>query len=759
LFITHTPLFKAGLILVVFSSFCLAYNCTRSGDNQTESATSDETPQTFDHRFVGDRTCQSCHQEQWDEWKGSHHHYAMALPDTESVRGDFSDVEFTEGSDRYRFYRQGEDFMVEAPGQDGQSQAYRVEYTFGWEPLQQYLVDIGKGKFQALHAAWDSEKQEWFSLYPDEKFEPGDWLHWTGGAMNWNTMCADCHSTGVSQNYIAEADSFHTSYFGITVGCESCHGPGREHTELMDSEEGSRASAERIRKDLALAGNPSQSIEISTCAPCHSLRQKLTNNFPHTGDYLDHYDPSLPHPETYFPDGQIREEVYVYGSFLQSRMHAEGVQCSDCHDPHSLQLKTNIDDNSLCMQCHEPQYNSPEHHFHEPNTESSQCISCHMTGRYYMQVDFRRDHSFRVPRPDLSRTYDTPNACNGCHENRSPEWAAQAIEEWYGPERPDHFSAVLSRASAEGPEASEALTSLIADTAQPEIIRATAIWYLGQFSPQQHADLFRRELESESPLIRKSAAKALGNLPSEVRRTSLPAALDDSTRAVRLAAVSGLTEFEEASFGPALRQAFAQALDEYRQQLEVSAYFPQGQMNRGRFYEQRGETGKAIRAYRRAIEIDPHFNPARVNLAMLYNTQGRNDEAEKLLRTVTEQEPGFGRGWYSLALLLAEEGRLDESIPYFDKASQLISGDSRVHYNRAIALQTLGRPQQAKQAYRQALELEPDNPDYLYGIVTLYSQQERYSDALAYAEKLKRLFPGNRQIEKLIEEIKKKNIE
>jgi len=753
---SHISFIKPGLILIAFTCFCLVYSCGIGGNEQQKPVTNEDTPESFDHRFVGDQICQSCHAGQWNEWKGSHHEYAMALPDEATVKGDFDDVEFTDGSDRYRFYRKNEDYMVEAPGPDGQQQTYRVEYTFGWEPLQQYLVDIGSGKFQALHAAWDTEKEEWFSLYPDETFEPDDWLHWTGGAMNWNTMCADCHSTNVSQNYLADADSFHTTYSGITVGCESCHGPGKEHAELMDSEEGDRISAERIHLDLALSRSPSQMNEISTCAPCHSLRQKLTNNFPHTGDYLDHYDPSLPHPETYFPDGQIREEVYVYGSFLQSRMHAEGVQCSDCHDSHSLQLKANIDDNSLCMQCHEPSYNSPEHHFHEPNTESSQCVNCHMPGRFYMQVDFRRDHSFRSPRPDLSAQYGTPNACNDCHSRQSPEWAAQAIEEWYGPERPDHYSAVLSRANAEGPEANEALTSLIADTTQPEIIRATGLWYLGQLAPQQHADLFRRQLDSASPLVRKSAARALGGLPAETRRTSLPSVLDDSLRAVRLAAIGGLLEFQESSFGPALQQAFSDAIQEYKVQLDVSAYFPQGQMNRGQFHERRGETDESIEAYWMAIEKDPYFNPARMNLAMLYNQQGRNAQAEELLRTVVEQEPQYGQGWYSLALLLAEENRLDESLTYFEKASELMPGNSRVHYNRAIVLQSLGRPQEAEQAYRQALELDPENPDYLYGIVTLYIQQENYEDALKKARELERLLPGNRQIRDLIRNINDK---
>ncbi len=733
--------------MVVFACFCLAYSCSRSGEEGTGTTPDGGSGEDFNHRFVGDRTCQSCHEKQWEDWKGSHHDYAMAAPTPETVRGDFSDVRFTDGEDRYRFFREDEDYLVEAPGPEGEQQTYKVEYTFGWEPLQQYLVDIGSGKLQALHAAWNTEKGEWFSLYPDETFATEDWLHWTGGAMNWNTMCADCHSTNVSLNYMAEADSFHTTYSGITVGCESCHGPGLEHAELMDSEEGQRAPSERIREDLAFAGNPSQAIEISTCAPCHSLRQKLTNNFPHTGDYLNHYDPSLPHPQNYFADGQIKEEVYVYGSFLQSRMHAEGVQCSDCHDPHSLQLKANIDDNSLCMQCHEPRYNSPEHHFHEPNTESSQCINCHMTGRYYMQVDFRRDHGFRVPRPDLNQQFGTPDACTGCHTDQPASWAAEAVEEWYGPVGKNRYPDIFAAAYSGDVASTDRLNHLIADTTQPEMIRATALWYIGQFPGRESPSVLERALKDTNPLVRKSAARTLARLEQD-NRSQLRNLYSDPARAVRLSAVESLSDYRRLA-----GEEQDAVMDEYEHYLDVSAYFPQGQMNRGQYYEKLGEDAKAREAYRQALERDPYFHPARMNLAYLLNRQGNNREAIEQLKEVTRREPEFGQAWYSLALLLAEENRLEESISYFDKASERMPGNSRVHYNQAIAMQTAGRLEEAKASYRRALELEPENPDYLYGLITLYYQSEEYEKALEQTKILDRIQPGSSQIEELIRQI------
>ncbi|MEX2398388.1 MAG: multiheme c-type cytochrome, partial [Balneolales bacterium] len=541
---------RLSAALLIFLSFCIVYSCSKSEDDGQQVSASGAQKTSEHHAFVGDQTCQSCHTDEWEAWKGSHHDYAIAEADEESVRGDFSDAEFTDGDDVYRFYREEDTFIVEAPGADGQTEKHEITYTFGWEPLQQYLIDVGEGKWQALHVSWDTQKERWLSLRPDEQLNPDDWMHWSGGAMNWNTMCADCHSTNLQKNFIAETDSFHTSWSVLNVSCESCHGPGGEHVDFINDPYSEGASAERIREVLNLTQNSSQQTQINTCAPCHSLRQELTEDYIHGDPFMDHYDPLLPHPDNYFGDGQILGEVYVYGSFLQSKMYAEGVQCSDCHDPHSLQLKANIQDNSLCMQCHEPNYNSQEHHFHQVNTEAAQCVNCHMTGRDYMEIDNRRDHSFRIPRPDQSERFDTPNACNNCHMDETAAWASQAVKEWYGDERSPHFSETLLKADAEGPGANRDLKRLIADPAQPKIIRATALWYIGQFPDEQSSGILGEAMQSASPIIRSSAAKALGNLPPEVRKPLLEQALTDSVRAVRVSAFQGLTEFSDSDFQP-----------------------------------------------------------------------------------------------------------------------------------------------------------------------------------------------------------------
>ena len=745
------------VILLMFSAlavFFLIYSCSQSGEKQSKGERGVfET--TYDHKFVGDQTCQSCHAYQFDEWKGSHHDYAIAEADEESVRGDFGDIEFIQIKNSYRFYRDGQNYMVDAT-EEGATTTYKIDHTFGWEPLQQYLIDIGDGKYQALHIAWDTEENRWFSLQPDVEYESDDWMHWRGGSMNWNTMCADCHSTNLKQNFDPETDSFHTKWSVLNVSCESCHGPGKDHVAFVSTSEGANASKERIREDVLNGRFSSQIEELNTCAPCHSLRQKLTDDYIHGDTYLDHFDLQLPLPDNYFADGQIRGEVYVYGSFLQSKMHAVGVQCTDCHNPHTLELKEPLIDNKLCMTCHEPQYNTPEHHFHEPNTEQSQCVNCHMTGRIYMENDYRRDHSFRVPRPDQSAMFGTPNACNDCHTDQTPQWAAMALEDWYGSGRLSHFTDVLLSANAGEPGSQARITELITDKSQPEIIRATAVWYAGQFPNSRSNRVIQDALRSDSDLVRISATKAVKKLPPEMRRLLLTGLLDDELRAVRIFAFRSLASFSDEEFDQPYRDHFRQAMQEYRASLEISRYFPQGAMNRGQFFEQRGDTDEAIRAYREALERDSRFNPPRVNLAYLLNREGENEEAESLLRTVIEQEPQFGEAYYSLALLLAEMESLEEAIDFFEQAAVLMDEPCRVYYNLAIAQQTLGNSQAAEEAYLKAIDREPRNGDFRYGLVTLYMQQQEYQKALEQAIELEKIYPGNAQINQLLDLIKAK---
>lgn len=747
------PLFTAKRLSLISISMIfvmlITFRCTDQENDRT-GTTGTKTVNGGDSiQFVGVETCASCHAAETEEWLNSHHDLAMKPAEAEYMLGDFENTIFRHKGDTYRFFKDNDQYKVEAPGPDGQPGEYTISYTFGWTPLQQYLIDFGKGKYQALNIAWNSVEDEWFALNPEEDIVHGDWLHWTGGAMNWNTMCADCHSTNLKQNYFPEADSFHTTWSEINVGCEACHGAGGDHVAFMHSDEASQATLDRIREDLKLTGASTQDQILNQCASCHSLREKLTPVYPHDGEYLDHYHPNLPHPDAYFPDGQIRDEVYVFASFLQSKMYKEGVRCNDCHNPHTLELHLSVEDNQLCMQCHEPKYNDPGHHFHEVETKGAQCISCHMPGRYYMEVDFRHDHSFRVPRPDLSVRFGSPNACNDCHQDKSAEWAARAVEKWHGEERPEHHSETWLLADSIGSGAIPELTRLLQDTSQNAIVRATTAWYLGQFPAPENAEILARYLQDSSAMVRSSAIRAIANLPEEMRNVNIQVAFADPVRSVRIGAARARPEWTPMDVSSNIRPYLTRAREEYREYLLINQYFPAGQMNLGLFYESSGKTQKAIEAYEAALRKDGYFNAARMNLAFLYNQTGQNQNAYDLFQKVIRQEPDFGPAHYYLALLKAEQDDIKGALPHFEQAARLMPDNGRVRYNWAISLQTLQLPEEAEKVYRSALRIEPGNPDYMYGLITLYLQQAQYDKALPLAEDLVSMYPQNQQFQQM----------
>jgi predicted CXXCH cytochrome family protein len=681
----------------------------------------------------------------------------MQPADETTVLGDFEDAHFTQRGVTSRFFKRDGGFFVNTEGPDGALADFEILYTFGIEPLQQYLIEFPGGRLQSLTIAWDTLKRRWFHLYPDEEIPPGDPLHWTGRYQSWNTMCADCHSTELRKGYDPKSDTFETTWAEIDVGCETCHGPGQPHVDwARDIPEGQEPppGPNGLLTDFR---NTDARYQVETCAPCHSRRHRITEEARIARPFLDHFVPLTLREGSYHADGQIQDEVYVYGSFLQSRMYRAGVRCSDCHDSHSLELKS--DGNTLCVQCHNEQpnprftrllaknYDSPEHHFH-PETlhpekpTGTRCVECHMAVRTYMVVDPRRDHSFRVPRPDLSVKLGTPNACNDCHTDKSAEWSVAAVAEWYGPERRQewHFAEAIAAGRAGAPGAGAALAALAGDATQPGIARATALELLRSQGPEGVAAIVAAT-QDRDPLVRAAAVGGLDRLAPEQRLATLAPRLADPIRAVRIEAARVLASVPAEFLDPAQRRALAPAIAEFQAAQMAQADMPSAHLNLGVLHASQGQRGRAERAYRTALRMDPAFLPARANLAHLYNQMGRNEDGERVLREGIVHAPEEGELHYSLGLLLAEEERLDEAEESLGRAAELLPRRARVRYNHALALQHLGRNAEAEAALLATRVLDPRDPAIVHALAVLYMQQGKWNAALAQAETLVELAP------------------
>lgn len=724
-----------------------------------------------DPLFVGAATCIECHKREYDLWKGSHHDLAMDIATDSSVLGDFNNFEFRHRGEVHRFFRKGEKFFVNTEGATGSFEDFEVAYTFGYTPLQQYLIPFDGGRMQCLPIAWDTEQGRWFHLgdtvYTDEEVGPGNWLHWTGQAQNWNGMCADCHSTNLKKNYNPVTKTYNTTWSEIDVSCEACHGPSSEHLVWAALPEGSRPAD--VNTGLIVQTRDLTNEELlNVCARCHSRRAILGDYTDDNSDLLNYMIPMLTAQPLYHVDGQILDEVYEYGSFTQSRMFDQDVMCSDCHDSHSS--KTIEPDNRLCLQCHRPDiYDTPKHHFHkmDPGTGNerlinrgepeyvegtgAQCVNCHMTGRYYMGNDYRRDHSFRIPRPDLTAKTGAPNACNDCHKDKSTSWSQSYILKWYGERTRPHYGETFAAAEAGDRGVVPDLILYSENELFPLMVRATAVRFLGRFNTPESNRAVERALTDPASLVRHTAVMSYN--PTDIasyEKLMLPL-LNDPVRGIRAEAAIRLSEVREDQLSPPARKARRAALDEYAEINLYNSDFPGGLFNLGLMYANAGDFTRAEAAYREALGVDDQFYMAKVNLATVSAQQGRHTEAERLLRELLRDHPDLHELNSSLAMLLAEQGRYEESREFFLKAARLMPEQTRIMYNLGLLENTLGNTARAEEYLLSALEREHGNYDYLYAMATFSLQHGMKDKAMKYARQLADQFPGDQAARQLIE--------
>jgi predicted CXXCH cytochrome family protein len=711
--------------------------------------------------YAGASACAACHPAETTAWRGSQHALAMLNANTQSVLGDFRDAEFTHSGMTTRFSLRDGGYFVNTDGPDGKPAEYRIAYTFGVYPLQQYLVEFPDGRLQALSIAWDARPaeeggQRWFHLYPDETITHDDELHWTRPSQNWNFMCADCHSTGVHKNYDPVADRFQTDWAEINVACEACHGPGSRHLAWAKAKQAGEpwhgddmGLTVRLdeRRDAswtvdAATGKPMRSKarqserELEVCAQCHSRRSQIAEGYVPGKPFLDYYRPALLDPPLYYPDGQQRGEVYKWGSFLQSRMYAQGVSCGDCHDPHSGKLRAQ--GNAVCTACHQQaRYDTPAHHHHPAGSAGAACTVCHMPTTTYMVVDPRHDHSLRVPRPDQSGAFGTPEPCTGCHADRDARWAADQLKTWYGhpPQGYQQYAAALHAAASGAPDAAAQLRALAADAAQPAIARATALADLASGS-RANIDALAAALRDSDPLLRFGALQALAQAPVEPRLSLAAPLLSDPVRIVRSEAVSVLAPVPADNLDAEQRAAFERAGAEYVETQRYNADRPEARVNLGTYYANRGDAHGAEEEFKAALALDPAFVPGYVNLADLYRTTGRDAEGERTLRAGLERVPQNAALHHALGLALVRLQHSEDALSELKRAATLDPGDARFAYVYAVALHSAGDTEAAVVTLETALAKHPDDRNILQALAAF--QGER-GDADAARDYLKRL--------------------
>jgi tetratricopeptide (TPR) repeat protein len=656
----------------------------------------------------------------------------MQVASEESVLGRFDAEAVTTAGDISRFFRDDGQFRVSTGRAGAEPEQFEVRYTFGVEPLQQYLIPLADGRLQAFGLAWDTREaaaggQRWFHLYPGESLLAGDRLHWTGIDQNWNFQCADCHSTNIRKNYDAATRSFDTTWSEISVGCEACHGPGSNHVAWATKTTGWRALEDTRGLTVALderrgvvwtpqpTGTAQRSTpragehEIETCARCHARRSQLSDAIQAGDEWLVAFRPALLEPPNYYPDGQQREEVYTWGSFVQSRMHAAGVTCADCHEPHSQELRA--PGNAVCAQCHvATAFDTPGHHHHAPSSPGAACVSCHMPTTTYMIVDPRHDHSLRIPRPDRTVALGTPNACSACHSDRDAQWAAAAVDGWYPERKPgfQEFAEVFAAADRGDPAAAEGLAALMRDAQQPALVRASAVARGGRLGTPNLVTPIAAAVRDSAALVRATAADALARVADPAARANLlEPLLADPVRLVRMSAARALVGAPQARLSADGRARLAAALAEWVAGEQFNADRPEAQANLGVLRGALGELDAAAAHFREALALEPKFAPATVNLAELERARGNEAGAEDLLRAALARDPAAAVIHHALGLSLVRQGERDEAVAALGTAHELAPDDALFAYVYAVALHDTGQRDAAIDTLTRAAERHP----------------------------------------------------
>jgi predicted CXXCH cytochrome family protein len=618
---------------------------------------------------------------------------AKASPRSVADRSAFQNRTYREGNDDFRFYTRAQRLFVEITKAGNPPQHLPILYTFGVSPLQQYLVPIAGGKLQALTVAWDVGAKRWYSVRENTATgEASRSLHWNGRYQNWNAMCAECHATAVRKGYSARTDSYKTTWIAPNVGCQACHGPGAAHAR--EAAKGKPGAIIRYRTLSA-----AQSVDH--CGTCHSRRASIgqqTELHP-SFQLFDQYQPETLRERLFHADGQQLGEVFEYASFRQSRMYGAGVGCTDCHDSHTG--KTRQTGNTLCTQCHSTagaprfpalqakNYDTPAHHLHANGTPAAQCVTCHMPTRTYMGIHERRDHSIRVPRPDLTTQIGVPNACtNACHQERDAVWAAQQIRQ-HGGSRANqpHYGEAIAAARRGASTALPALQDLVRSSETPAIVKATVIEELGRYGAAIETDM-AADLD---PAVRLATAEAGRQIVNPQTLPSLRPLLFDSAKAVRLGTARRLAGLPDDVLTSTEKTQLADSLTEYRSAQASMADFSAAWLNLAGLDLQLNNSQAAESHLAQALTRDPELSVARIELARLQVRYGKIDEAEHTLRNGLRLNPADPELLLSLALIRAQQGALEEATTLLENAYKIAPDHPRIKSNLLALLHKLGR--------------------------------------------------------------------
>lgn len=742
--------------------------------------------------LIGSKQCKNCHQAEYQEWSKSDHFKSMANANKQSILGDFNDVTVVFHGIESFFFKKDDVYWVTTDNAEGKRKTYKIAYTFGHFPLQQYLIETNRGHLQAFNVAWDSRSkkeggQKWFHLRTEDDFTINDPFFWTRHFQNWNSRCADCHSTNLIKNFNLDKNTYQTTFSEVNVACEACHGAGKRHFELVSSGKyrdqntgfttnlpkvaqwsfftSDKAGSLQVADDYKNQPQISaiQSNTLNTCGGCHSRRAALSKTEPGK-NYHDQFQLQVLEERLYHVDGQIKDEVFVMGSFMQSKMHDKGVTCGNCHNPHSGKLIA--EGNALCLQCHQATvFDTKEHHRHLAESEGAQCVACHMPETTYMGVDARRDHSFSIPSPHLSIQFGVPNACTKCHQ-KTNEWAKETLLEWDKAIKKDKQqkfkkeNGKLRQIWVETHAQAQALNPMtvreVERFIEPQVNKmkhATLLASLSAVPSRASAELAVKSLSDKNPLVRRAAITSLQNMPVQVKIDLLLPQLDDPRFVVRSEA--GRLLAAVANQVPQKHQLkLNQVIDSYREALKYGADMPANLASLANLAHYSGDLNQVEYYYKKALLIEPAYIPAIINLADLYRAQGKENAARDLLLESVRLAPDSAMAQHALGLYYIRIKQYQKALFHLRLATELADSQPRHWYVYAIALNSQNQEATAISALKSAVDQWPSQVDLLFLLIDFMEKQGQLMEVGSYVSRLSKIAPSSPRVKQLISRYK-----
>ncbi len=677
--------------------------------------------------YAGSASCLECHAEEFKKWAGSHHAEAERLIRTNRDQAAFDPArEFKHGTQKTLVQWRAGQAQIAGIGWSHLWETNPVARVIGEDPLRQFLIAFPCGRFQVQEASYDPRSNEWFNVYGREDRQPGEWGHWTGRGMNWNSMCAACHNTRVQKNYDAAADAYHTTMAEPTVSCEACHGPLKAHVDWQRKYGGTNDPA---------FPKLSRAQIFNVCASCHARRADLTGDFVPGDKFDDHFDlTTVDASEIFYPDGQIHDEDYEVSAFLGSKMQQAGLTCLDCH-PRSLHM-AKLHGNALCLQCHKggfpkaPTINPTEHSHHADGSAGNECANCHMPQTVYMQRHSRHDHGFTIPDPLLTKQFGVPNACNRCHADKSADWSLTNTIVWYGGkmQRPTRERAQIIARARNGEDSSRTNLVRLLQTEEIPYWRAVAANLLGSWAADPKiTQALLQGLNDTNPMVRSACVRSLAPLVDDERVTkAIEPKLADPFRNVRVAAAWTLR---------ATLDMNSPAAEDLKRFMEFNADQPVGQLQLGAFEIARGNLTKALGYFQTAVKWDPYSPGIRHELAIVFSQLGRPAEAVAQLETAVKLAPKDAEFHYKLALALNEVGATDRMLAELEQAVQCDPRHARAWYNLGLARSARGNDAGALAALLRAESADSSDPRAPYARATVLARMGRTAEARQSAQR------------------------